>query len=68
MACVPLLLLLLEFFVLAPSPCFAQCPKNCQCIQQGITGSPSFKKTVDCSAKLGGLEVAPNVPTDATHL
>ena len=66
MAFMPMLLLVL---FIAPSPSLAQCPNNCVCTTQGSAGSPSYKKVVDCSGRLGNLEVAPaDVPTDATHL
>ena len=71
MAFVPLELLLLAFLFYTPSLCLAQCPKNlknCDCIERGVAGSPSFTKTVDCSGKLGELDVAPDIPTDTTHL
>ena len=60
-------LLWLILFV-APSTTLAQCPQNCRCSSQGSPGSPSYKKIVDCSGKLGNLEVAPDIPTDVTHL
>ena len=60
-------LLWLILFV-APSTSLAQCPKNCGCSSQGSPGTPSYKKIVDCSGKLGNLEVAPDIPTDVTHL
>ena len=65
MAFKPLLWLVL---ILVPSPSLAQCPTNCQCSSQGSPESPSYKKIVDCSGKLGNLEIAPDIPTDATHL
>ena len=45
------------------------CPEKCLCSDQGNVGSPSYKKIVNCTGKLGDLNGFPsNIPLDATHL
>lgn len=62
------LLLWFSSLVVVPLSSLA-CPEKCLCSDQGNVGSPSYKKIVNCTGKLGDLEGFPsNIPLDATHL